>query len=337
MLRFVALAFLAVLLGCAGGGDGSGRGDTGVDGARDAAADTRMSTRPADPPGDETYDYVVRIMATGDGDTDAMIAPGFNLDGVVSRAGDPLGCRQADWTAPLAYGGYTGVDNQLPLIFDAVRDMDPSGMPSDPDSQLAEEVGSGTVVILFRLSGVGDLENDGLVSLALLVGLPWSGSSPPETEMVTFEGEPRMVHAGGQSWVVDPASVIDGDLDMPRTVFRDAWIEDGRLYTTPESFSIRLSVRRDFVIEMDSANAEAFVSPTHLSNMVIGGYATKDEIYRTLANFDPDFEMDYGELATLVLNSIADIDSDEAVTGCEAVSLSLVLEAVDAVLALPPP
>lgn len=338
MLRLVGPAALAALLGCAGGGGDSGRGDSGRDGATnpDATVDAPMSTRPADPPGDETYDYVVRILATGDGDTDAMVAPGFNLDGVVSRAGDPMGCRQADWTAPIAFGGYEGVDNQLPLILEAAAENDPDGMPNDVNAQLADEVGSGDVVILFRLSRVGSLENDGLVELALYVGLPWSGASPPEQEEVRFDGETRMAHRGGQTWVVDPASVIDGDLSMPRTVFRDAWIQDGRLFTSPESFSIRLSVRREFVIELDSARTEAFVSETQLSNMVIAGYATKDEIFRTLATFDPDFETEFGDLARIVLDSIADIDADESVAGCEAVSLSLVADAVDAVLEAPP-
>jgi hypothetical protein len=336
MLRFAVLVALATIAaGCAGGGDGSGRGDAG-DAAADAPVDTRSSTRPADPPGDETFDYVVRILETGDREGDGMVAPGLNLDGVVSVAGDPLGCRQADWTAPIAYGGYDGVDNQLPLILDVVREMDPDGVPNDFDAQIAEQVDAGGIVLLFRLSGVGSLVNDGLVSLALYIGAEWPGVEPPAKEMIEFEGESRLAHRGGQTWPVEAESVIDGDLGMPRTILRDAWIENGRLRTTPDSLSIRLSIRREFVIELDDAGVEAFVSADRLSNMVIAGWATKDEIFRTLTTFDPEFEMMYGDVARLVLDSIADIDADDAVSGCEGVSISLVGDAVDAVLEAPP-
>lgn len=335
-LWLLSLAVFVGSLACSEGPVDSMRPtDSSLDaGPRDTAPpDTGASTRPADPPGDETYDYVVRIFMMGD-QTSPTEAPGFNLDGLVSTGADPAGCRQADWTAPDRYGGYVGVDNQLPLVLSALEDASPDGMPNDVDGRLAPQVDSGEIVILFRLSGVGSFENDGLVSLALLPG-NWDGEAPPEKETISFRGEDRVVNRGGQVFRVDPAGIVDGDLDRPRTVFRDAWIEEGRLHTTATPFSIRLSLRHEFVFEMDDGYAEGMVSPTGITDMVVGGSATKDEIFRLAATFDPSVVEEYQDLARLVLDSLADIDADPEQPGCEAISLSLLTECVDAVLVAP--
>ena len=331
-VRAIALFTLAA---CGGGGLGSSSADGGAeDGAARSgdggAADASFGpARPADPPGAETYDYVIGWIRLAEARGDE--AAGFDLDGHVTTRG-PVGapgCGKPDFTAPARFGGTAGVDNQLTPILGQIRELNPD---VDLSADLMDSVLEGEIIVLLRLAEVGDLVDDGRVVVTLFVGRP-AGGGVPATEEIEIAGETVTALAPDQAFVIDPeATYLDGDPSMPRYVFPDAYLREGRLYTAATNFSLRAPATegREFALDF-RARVSGEVSPTRMENALIGGSSTVSELLSTVASLEsPAIEEAGEETVRAIIEAQADIRMDETLPTCDALSLALELRAVRA-------
>jgi len=226
---------LLVAVGCDGGtlrGPDSGRSPPGLDaGPPDVGVsppDAYVRTvdagrRPADPPGDDTIELVMSWARLPVEDPEG-VAPGFDLDGHVSRLRDVTGCGHEDFVAPASLGGGDGVDNQVVPVYDAVRSINPE---TDFDQDLANAVASGDAIILVRIEHVGDFANDGEIEVSIMTGRV-AGGGAPRMVARTIEGVSYQVIAPGQRFEIDAASFVGG---RPRAIFQDPYIVDCRVVT----------------------------------------------------------------------------------------------------------
>ncbi len=302
-----------------------------------AMPDARMRSgdagrRPADPPGDDTIELVMRWASLALEEPDGSgIAPGFDVDGIVTGRADPTGCGQEDFIAPARQGSGDGIDNQIVPLYGVVRSASPD---SDFDEDLVNAVTSGDAIILFRISHVGDLVNDGEVEVSVMTGAV-PGGGEPRLETTMIDGMPRRVLTADQSFDVEPSSLIGG---RARALFDDAYIVDGRLLTRGTSFSLRVPATdgRVLVLDLRDMRIDAHVTPTGLELGVLGGYVLQEDLARGVASaLRPDDPVS-PELVMTVLETYADIDLDEDGV-CEGLSAALRIDAVHARFVYPAP
>lgn len=130
------------------------------------------------------------------------VAPGFDLDGRVSEAGELETCGHADLTSPQ---GEEGVDNQLaavwttmaPLVGDAVEAL------------VQGSINEGRFLLMIELVGVDDLLNDDDVTLNL-----FRGRADPDlgTFGLIAPDQTFYVHPEHAPTVVEGVQIIDGHL-----------------------------------------------------------------------------------------------------------------------------
>lgn len=319
------LAGGGVLAGCGdddGGTDAGPRTDTGVP-PNPPGPDTGVPTPPTppDPPGNMTYDYVVNALQIGQASpSNPDEAPGFDLDdhNTTSEA-DPVGCGWADFTAPARFGGGAGVDNQLGPLLEMISSL---GLDFDANGTIAENIAAGDLLLLIRVTGVGDLMNDGNVTVQFYLGELMPGTTP------MLDGMMRL--SGGQTFLVSPDSVMGGSLDMPRIQFSGAVIANGRLRGGPSLFSLNVPLGDMGSLDLDVQQAQVGfdITATALSNGLVGGYVDVDDIVTALMNLMLDIMIPV-ETVRSILEGQADIDGDGD-TECEALSVGLVFDSVPA-------
>lgn len=329
-----ALAVSAALLAAAcsdreepgGGGDGGGT-DAGASptdsgpSAVDAGGEFEPDAGPvpdAGPLTGDTHVYVVSRMdlAFADPEGDADIVPGFDIDGRVSDATDPAGCRKLDFTSPPPESE-EGVDNQLGPILAQLEDS--YHIRENLESNLQE----GELLVLLRVRGVDDLTDDDRVEVDALIGLLPDGVTLPALDAMG-----RI--AAGQTFDVDTASVADDG--MTALVTLPGRIVGGRLRAGPGDFTLSLPLQ-DTRVELSAENAQIVfdVTETELGAGVMGGQLDVEGTVAAMAEVD-GFD---AATAELVLESNSDLDHDEATRRCRAISIALVFDGASAVLGEP--
>jgi len=224
-------------------------GAPAADGADDAGTTDTMLP-PADPPAMvvvfDTLGFTNAVSET--------VAPGFDLDGVVSDADDESTCGHADYTAP---DGTPGIDNQLATIvplFELVGLTAAEGL-------LQSIIEEGGLLMMIQLDGVDDPVNDNEVTLLFRTGF----------------GAPLLGTDGkvlaGQTFTLHPES--------PDSLAEKARIEDGVLHAGPFTARIPLLVF-GMTYELTFQNTRIRATMTEDGGLVdglLGGSVSIDELY----------------------------------------------------------
>lgn len=258
--------------------------------------ETPREPRTCDGTGESLF-YLINLIDVGKPD-DLGRVPGLDLDGRVSDAADPGGCRHPDFTSPPP-DSETGVDNQLGLL---ARDLEGQ---VDISQQLHDFVEAGEPAVVAELSDVDSLTEDDCVQIEVSLGYLAEGSEAPETGP---DGRP----VSGATYDVQPVARFQGR------------ITDGRVYSQRGDLSIALTDPTAATTVYD-ALGRFDVAPEGLTNGVIGGAMRVEDIQAAIDEYQPDLS----DLASIVLRNHADLQP--GADGCQALSAGFVFEAVDAV------
>jgi hypothetical protein len=279
----------------------------------------------ADPEEGDTLYFVVAALDVGAFDGATGHLPGFNIDGHNTRPGETqgnTGCGQMDGEYDIDRNGVIegperGIDNQLADLLGAI--------PGD-FLDLQGEVNSGSIVILAKLIGVEDLENDDCVVSELLIG------SLPEGAVMELEGgKPQ----AGQTFEIDDLSY---DEEGNALIRAQGVIENGRLIMGPVTITIAIELDpgdeeedpTDLTLELLNASVAFTMGDGTLDDGIIGGGLNIDDLVVQVAPLIPgglDVDVIRGIIAQL-----ADLEPDANNDNCEAISLGLTFDAVDAVV-----
>ncbi len=192
---------------------------------------------------------------------DDGVSVGFDLDDRVSGARDAPSCNRPDYVAP---DGTPGVDNQFSVLWDVLV----SAVGDAVEGLIQGVINDGTLLLLFRLEGVDDFQNDPCVNVALFKGagrpdLGTSGFIAPSQTFDVAEGTPftetagyiedGVLHAGPFDTVIPIAifSVV-ADLRLHGALLEARIAEDGSL-----SGTIGGGVEREQIVEVGEMAAEA--------------------------------------------------------------------------------
>ncbi len=143
------------------------------------------------------------------------VAPGFNVDGKVSKDGDPDSCEKGDLVSPW---GEVGVDNQFAKL---VPIIEFSGLGA-AEGLVATVIKDGGLLIIVELKGVDDRLNDDDVTLTIRLG---SGTPLLGTDGLVLSGQTFALHDDSPETSA-PAKIVDGivltepfDTTLPIVVF----------------------------------------------------------------------------------------------------------------------
>jgi hypothetical protein len=248
--RFVSMLWIVLLLAC--GPAASDSADTGM-------TDTTVIPTPK-----TTLVMVFDTMGFTNAESET-VAPGFDLDGVVSEDGDESTCGHGDYTAP---DGTPGIDNQLATIvplFELVGLTAAEGL-------LQSIIEEGGLLMMIQLDGVDDPVNDDKVSLLFRTGF---GSPLLGTDGKVLAGQTFTLHS-----------------ESPDSLAEDASITDGVLHAGPFTARIPLLVF-GMKYELTLHNTRIRATMTEDGGMVdglLGGSVAIDELYaigETAAKDDP--------------------------------------------------
>lgn len=251
-------------------------------------------------------------------------AAGFNLDGIDSG---PEGSAATDATCEQYWADYSslndpdhvGVDNALPGILDQLALVIPD---LDVNATLAEQLESGDLLLLVRVTGVDSLSYDDSIQMQLLLGKLPEGATIQITDGVI---------AGGQTFEIEQelGTPVNGD------------IFDGRLRATASVISLNLNVM-DLNIALPITNPELRfdIAENGLTNGVIGGVLSIDDLIAAALEIpqareyccsaDPANCTDC-PVAREIVGGLADIDPSSANPAlCEAISVGITFEATTA-------
>jgi hypothetical protein len=182
------------------------------------------------------------------------VAPGFNLDGVISGDDDEATCRKEDLLSP---DGEEGIDNQLAKVV-PLFDVIGVGGALDYTQNSIEE---GGVLIMLEISGVDDDLNDDDVRIEIKAGfgVPLLGTDGRILANQTFHMHPE-----------SPDSAIPG-----------AFIEDGVLHAGPFVAKIPfaiLGMNYELTFHGGFIRAE-WSSGGWLGDGLLGGGVTLEDLY----------------------------------------------------------
>lgn len=143
------------------------------------------------------------------------VSAGFDLDGEVSVSGGSTGCGVADDVAP---DGTPGIDNAFAQLLPVLELTEASAA----EEIIHEAVNRGQLLLLLRLTGVDDLQEDDCVGL----------------ELIQAKGIPQV---GGTGFLVADQT-FDQDPEVPGTKVADLAIHQGVLEAGPFSFHLPVSI-----------------------------------------------------------------------------------------------
>lgn len=289
---------------------GSVSPDAGIDAEVEVDAGTDAGPVDAGPLTGESYLYVLDVLDVGaaapEGPDD--VVPGFDLDDSTATV-----CRQRDHTSP-APESMPGVDNSLgPVLANGEEQF-------RVREALGVNVRSGRLLVLARLRGVDDFEDDPRVEVDVLFGL-----LPPGTFAPALDVGNRFVP--GQTFDIDARALEDDGMTAISQL--PAAIVGGRLQAGPGMLPLTVPFGTELVtLELDRVRMAFDVSEDGLSNGVVGGAL---DVETTIAALSEVEGLDAGQVR-FALELFADLDPASGNTECQSISVALVFEATTAVL-----
>lgn len=237
------------------------------------------------------------------------VSDGIDLDGRVSTRADADSCRRSDFVSP---DGREGIDNQFTYLFETVEEMAEEGTI---EGIIQGSINGGRLLLMIELSDVDDWTNDERVSVRVFnaVGTPNLASDGYLVPDQTFD--------------VDPDSPVNEGVGR---------IVDGVLETEPFEVELPMAFFNVFFdLRLVDAQLRANVGPEGVTDGVMGGAVTIDQILEIAEMADMMQEVQYGGLLMGVLPGMADM---QRVDGqCTALSANLFFESRRAFLFPDPP
>lgn len=231
------------------------------------------------------------------------VAPGFNLDGLVSDGTDYVSCGKMDFVGP---DGTIGVDNQLAKLVPDVEAI----VGNAVDGLLQGSVNDGQLVILMELGGVDDFVNDECVEVSLQVG----------------EKHPPSLGTDGE---IEAYQTFNPDVAAELSHTSDGRITDGVLETGPFPVAIPLAIF-DVAFTVNVQNARIRLTIDEDGKMVgfMGGGVIPDEIIEGVK--DGAGLADIIPLIRLALESSTDLELSDETGKCQQLSSTLAISAAPA-------
>lgn len=226
---------------------------------------------------------------------------GFNLDRVVTEAGDTTGCGRVDAIDP---EGRPGIDNAFAGLMPVIETTEAAALPA-----LAQDaVNNGELLLVVELEGLDDYENDDVVTLAIspAVGTPRLGTNGTLLDGQTFDRDP----------------------DLPRAVYENAAVVDGRVEADGLTLALALQVldaALSFQIPQGAIRIDLAPDGSYAAGHFGGGFSTP---YLLEALDGTGVDDGLVELLHSLLPALADLETEEG--RCELLSVDLQFTAVPA-------
>lgn len=238
MRRALSLALCALLGAC---------GDDNTAAATDAGT---RALAACDSAGRQRSAVLASFLFTRADASRGNVVDGFDLDDYVSSAGDIMGCRQADFTAP---NGTRGIDNQIARLLPVVDSMTGGAF----DGLIQAAVNNGQLLVAITLDRVDDLRDDQCVTLSFqrVAGMPFVGSDMR----------------------IDPGQTFDLQREQPVSRV-EGRIRGGVLEAGPFTLALPITaLDARFIITLHNARFRATVRPDGgLSGIVAGGVSVAE-------------------------------------------------------------
>lgn len=275
-------------------------GDDASDGGSDPVDDVEQDVEMSEcgPVGDRLV-YVVSELRFAR-ETDRLVSRGFDVDGVVSNASDPAGCRKPDMTTP---DGVEGVDNQFAKVLPAIEAAGGQAL----EGLIQNAINAGDILIMLEVESIESTEEDECVVAHLLRG----------------DGQP-LLDAEGR---MEDGQTFDVDTEFERSTSRgqvvDGTLSFGRVSVVVPAYVFFF----EFFIPVDDALGTFTFREDGTAHGLLGGAISVDYLVETFGDLQgaggvPD------AIATLVPN-LADLYPDES-GRCQALSATMEFEAVEA-------
>ncbi len=229
---------------------------------------------------------------------DIEVSDGLDLDGNVSDRSDVDSCRKSDFVSP---DGRPGIDNQFTYLFETVEEMAEEGTV---EGIIQGSINGGRLLLMIEVTKVDDWTNDDSVSVRVFNGV----------------GTPNLASDG----YIVPDQTFDIDPDSPINEGRGR-IVDGVLETDPFEVELPMAFFNVFFdLRLVGAQIRANIGPDGVTDGVMGGAVTIDQILEIAAMADEMQEVQYGGLLMGVLPGMADMERVEG--RCTALSANLYFE-----------
>lgn len=265
--RWACCAALLLLAACgddassSGGETDAGATDAGADSAADAGvADVSVEDeRPYFESGgfvaENTHVNVLKEMVF-EAQPEPGVAPGFDLDGVVSAEGDEASCGHGDVVSP---DGTPGIDNNFAALWTPLSDI----VGEQVEELLQGSINEGLMLIMFELAEVDDLRNDDDVTFRI-----YHATNDPEL--------------GGADGEIVSSQTYYYDYGLPLSEAQ-ATIEDGVVRVGPMPMAIRaLILQLDFVIPLENGYAEFTIDEDGNFSGILGGTIDLDPFFEAI-------------------------------------------------------
>ncbi|MSP72161.1 MAG: hypothetical protein EXR76_08275 [Myxococcales bacterium] len=233
------------------------------------------------------------------------IAPGFNVDGLISRGTEPESCFKPDYTSP---DGTPGIDNQMAKL---VPLLEVAGLGA-AEGLAQGAIEDGGLLILVEISGVDDRLNDEQVSVRIRAaqGLPLLGTDGKLLPGQTFHLHPESPDS------LDPNGRVT-----------DGWLEAGPFEAHVPI--VVFGLRYDVTVQTARIRAR-FTEDGSLVDGVLGGGVTIENLMgigRIAARDDTSVLT----AIEAVFGSNGDLEPDDS-GRCQQVSAAFTFSAVSAFL-----
>ena len=144
------------------------------------------------------------------------VAPGFDLDGIVSDGNDEASCRKKDFVDS---EGRTGIDNQLAALIPDVEAL----VGDAVDGLVQGAINDGLLLISLDFEGLDDLHNDACIGLnvGLAQGKPNLGTDGVIEGFQTFVARKDVQPSRGEKGRIDNGLLTIGpmNVDVPLKLF----------------------------------------------------------------------------------------------------------------------
>ena len=209
------------------------------------------------------------------------VAPGFNLDGIISPDGDVASCGHGDFTDP---NGDGGVDNQFAAVWSAAEPLIGEAVVA----LLLDGVNEGRMLVLMELSGVDSLIDDDDVTLTVL----------------RSQDQPIVSMAG----YLVPDQTFSLDPEFPLYVHERATITDGRLFAGPFDFAMPImAFNADFVLPMRNGYVDAIIHEDGHMEGIFGGELDVEDTIEKFLNTNASQE---AMLIAPIVRDLADLNKN---------------------------
>lgn len=301
ILGMMGLAALFALLpaACGGGDDGSDSGTDTPDVTDDAGDTTDVPVEP-NPNDGVRADFVLDTLRIGD----IAEGEGFNLDGRVTRAGDPL----------FPEDGPGGVDNQLGALLTALAD---AGLDVDANAEIEAGIADGSLLILLSHRDVDDWSDD--PGLVYLYG--YAGHDPDDdpTNNLTGDGELEADERSLEDLTdLESALINFQNGQLHDTTAADGVLQDGDFEAGPSLFQVDIPVEdsvlhlevngTQIVWDLDTAPTGEPAVDGRIINGLLGGYIYIRDAARALQQIDLSGASIDVETLRSILGGQADMD-----------------------------